>query len=129
MNEIKPVGDTNYSGQPVSHPVRVWAWVLVLLGLAIVGYATLGYDPSVESTGMYGIPDHIVNTGRLQTQTLTFDTGAIFFLSGVICFSTDIIYRLLREIAHRQLGYGEQGQIAEEVQPGEAPVVQEPDQA
>jgi hypothetical protein len=107
MENIKPVGDVNIEGRPVSHPIRVWGWALLVLGLVVMGYAALGYDPSVESTGMYGITDRIVNSGRLQTQTLTFAFGVTCILSGTICAATDIMYRLVREIAHRHLGYSE----------------------
>lgn len=66
--------------------------VLFQVGIIVMLYAGIMFDPSVESgSDLYGLPQRINNNGLLQQQLMLFIGGGSAFVAGAILWSAGAI--------------------------------------
>jgi len=66
-------------------------------------YGGLIFDPTIESSGMYGIVSRINNIGLQQTQLIIFLAGCSFFVVGAALLSASAITKAIRETKSAEL--------------------------
>lgn len=71
-------------------PVAGFAFWLILLGLGLIAWGVV-YDPSIDVSGAYGLPERVVNTGKLATKQMIFSAGGVSFVSGMIMMGVAVL--------------------------------------
>ena len=92
--------EAHRQGSPVDTEDRLttattFGWLLVIVGIIVCGIGGV-YDPSVVTSGAYGITDHVINIGKLTTKQLLFAGGGFVFLAGVVTLAAAGIRKEIR---------------------------------
>ena len=77
--------------------LMIWGFILTVIGLIIMALATWAYDPTVTSTGSYGLPDRIYNSGGLQTQMMAYVFGCSALVAGLVTVALGSAVGAIRE--------------------------------
>jgi len=94
---------SNRAEAPPPPALPVFGWISTALGLALMFYGGLIFDPTIESSGMYGIVSRINNIGLQQTQLIIFLAGCSFFVVGAALLSASAITKAIRETKSAEL--------------------------
>jgi hypothetical protein len=81
--------------KPPSDPVQGFGTWLIVLGV-VGAFASFFFPVSVETSGLYGVPDRVANIDRIALRHMCLAASATSFVGGCVMFAAGYVARAVR---------------------------------